>query len=167
MRRLAQALAMSIAAFAASPTMAGTSASGRSLLLDPHQQGLAALYARSPAVAADYVTAMMRYRTAADIEQLPPQLYPFIMLGGPPLGGPWTWTAANGSHVRRLDNGQLHLSLTSRLGNFFAEIDCLNASWPLFVCSDGIKRVAAAPAPQLLVIDGMAFARILPARRAR
>ena len=163
MGRLAQALAISLVALAAWPTMAGASGSGHALLVDTRQHGLAALYARWPAIAADYVTAMMRYRTAAEIERLPSQLYPFVMFDRPPLGGPWTWTAANGSHARRLQNGRLHLSLTGHLGNWFAEIDCLDAGWPVFACSDGIERVAAAPAPQLLVVDGLEFSRVLPA----
>lgn len=163
MGRLAQLLAISLVTLAATPTMAGANASGRSLMVDARQHGLAALYAQWPTIAADYVTAMMRYRTAAEIERLPPRLYPFVMFDRPPLGGPWTWTAANGSHARRLQNGRLHLSLTDRLGNWFSEIDCLDAGWPVFVCSDGVKRVAAAPAPQLLVVDGVEFSRSLPA----
>ncbi|MGF7006679.1 hypothetical protein [Aminobacter sp. BE322] len=124
---------------------------------------MAALYGRWPRIAADYVTTMMRYRTAAEYEGLEPQSYPFILVDRPPYGGPWTWTAANGSHIRRLRDGSLRISLTDRLGNWFVEIFCTDAGWPVFSCSDGVDRIAAAPDPGVLMVDGLEFSRKLPA----
>lgn len=146
------------------PAASGTENRAHHELGDPQQRGLAQLYGPWPMIAADYVTAMMRYHNAATQESLPPRIYPFVLRDRPPFGGPWTWTAANGSHARRLSDGSLHLSLTHQLGNWFVEISCLDAGWPVFSCSDGIERVASAPDPRLLVIDGIEFSRALPAR---
>ncbi|WP_318763577.1 hypothetical protein [Aminobacter niigataensis] len=162
-QRLATLVATLVVALAASPAARAEAMRGRSLLGDPHQHGLAALYARWPAIAADYATAMMRYRGAAAHEDLPPSVYPFVLFTRPPLGGPWTWTAPNGSHARRLRDGALRISLTDRLGNWFVEILCTDAGWPVYSCSDGVERVAEAPEPRLLVIDGVEFSRLLPA----
>lgn len=164
MERLSTVVLVIIATFAATIAAQGAENRGRSLLRDPHQQGVAALYADRPVVAADYVTAMMRYRTAAQHENLPPRVYPFFMVERPPFGGPWTWTAANGSHVRRLHDGTLQLSLTDQLGNWFVEVLCYDAGWPVFSCTDGIDRTGAAPDARRLVIDGVDFRRKLPAR---
>ncbi|WP_395449705.1 hypothetical protein ACHMW7_07775 [Aminobacter sp. UC22_36] len=166
-RRLAVLLAaipiaaMAMAAPGAAP---GADNRGRQLLVDPHPHGIGVLYAHWPVIAADYTTAMMRYRMASEYEDLPPKTYPFVMFTRPPLGGPWTWTAANGSHARRLRDGALRISLTDQLGNWFVEILCADTGWPVFSCSDGVQRIAAAPEPRLLVIDGVEFARILPAQ---
>lgn len=162
-QRLATLVATIIVILAASSAARGEATHGRQLLTDPHQHGLAALYAPWPAIAANYATAMMRYRNAAEYEGLPQQVYPFILLARPPLGGPWTWTAANGSHVRRLRDGALRISMTNQLGNWFVDILCTDTGWPVFSCDDGIERVAAAPAPQLFIIDGVEFSRALPA----
>lgn len=161
-QRLAALVATIFVILAASPAVWGEASRGRTLLTDPHQHSLATLYQRWPGIAADYATAMMRYRNAAEYEDLPPKVYPFIMLSGRPLGGPWTWTAANGSHVRRLRDGGLRISMTDQLGNWFVDILCTDSGWPVFSCSDGIERVAAAPIPQVLIIDGIEFSRALP-----
>ena len=151
-----------IAVAAVSTAASGAERRGGTLLMQTQQNGMAALYARWPGAAASYPTAMTRYRYATERENLPPRTYPFILLEKPPFGGPWTWTAENGSHVRRLADGAMHLSLTDRLGNWFSEIDCRDAGWPVFACNDGVERVAEAPRPDLLVIDGVEFARVLP-----
>ncbi|PWK64921.1 hypothetical protein [Aminobacter sp. AP02] len=161
-QRLATLVAIIVVSLAASPAAGVEASRGRTLLTDPHQHNLATLYQRWPNTAADYVTAMMRYRDAAEYEELPPKVYPFIMSYGRPLGGPWTWTAPNGSHVRRLRDGSLRISMTDQLGNWFVDILCTDTGWPVFSCSDGIERVAAAPIPQVLVIDGVEFSRTLP-----
>lgn len=163
MDRLATMVVAIVAALAAGAPAEGAEHRGRSLLVSPGQHGVAALYGRWPRIAADYVTTMMRYRTAAEYEGLEPQSYPFILVDRPPYGGPWTWTAANGSHIRRLRDGSLRISLTDRLGNWFVEIFCTDAGWPVFSCSDGVDRIAAAPDPGVLMVDGLEFSRKLPA----
>lgn len=161
-QRLATLVATIFVILAALPAARGEAGHGRTLLRDTHQHSLAILYQRWPNIAADYVTAMMRYRNAAEYEDLPQKVYPFILFSRPPLGGPWTWTAANGSHVRRLRDGALRISMTDQLGNWFVDILCTDTGWPRFSCSDGVERVAAAPDPHLLVIDGVEFSRALP-----
>lgn len=161
-RRIAMLLA-AIAAVAVATAAHAAENRARQLLVDPHLHGVGMLYARWPSIAADYTTAMMRYRLAAEYEDLPPRTYPFVMFSRPPLGGPWTWTATNGSHARRLKDGALRISLTDQLGNWFVEILCADSGWPVFTCSDGVQRIAAAPEPHLLVIDGVEFVRSLPA----
>lgn len=151
-----------VAVATVSTAASGSERRGHVLLSAPRQQGMATLYARWPAAAINYPTAMTRYRYAVEREKLPPHTYPFILAAQPPYGGPWTWTAPNGSHVRRMANGAMHLSLTDLLSNWFLEIDCRDAGWPVFSCDDGIERIAAAPRPETLVIDGVEFSRILP-----
>lgn len=151
-----------VAVTAVSTAASGEERRGRVLLNTPRQQGITALYARWPGAAISYPTAMTRYRHAVERENLPPRTYPFVLTAQPPYGGPWTWTALNGSHVRRMADGAMHLSLTELLGNWFVEIDCRDAGWPIFSCNDGIERIAAAPRPETLVIDGVEFSRVLP-----
>ncbi len=151
-----------IAVAAVSTAASGAERRGGLLLTQPQQNGMTALYARWPGAAMSYPTAMTRYRYAVERENLPPRTYPFIMSAKPPFGGPWTWTAQNGSHARRMADGAMHLSLTNLLANWFVEIDCRDAGWPVFACADGIERIAEAPTPELLVIDGVEFSRVLP-----
>lgn len=162
MERLAMTVATALAILAASPAAGGAEKRGQDLLRDPQQHGMAALYAQWPGIAANYVTAMMRYRTAAEHEGMAPQTYPFILVDRPPFGGPWTWTAANGSLARRTRDGAFHLSLADGLGNWFAEINCHDAGWPAISCDDMVDRVARAPNPSRLIIDGVEFDRKLP-----
>ena len=63
--------------------------------------------------------------------------------------------AVSGSHVRRLKDGALRISSTHKFGNWFVEILWAEIGWPVFLCSDGVQRLAATLEPRLLIIDGV------------
>jgi len=127
--------------------------------LDASSSNMAALYAARPAVLVEYVAAMRRYQAAAaraDVSELAMRLE---MSAEPPRNEPWTWIAASGDSVRRINAGMFKLSTGSYLGNWFSDIECLVVEWPTFLCSDGRKRKMSAPDAETVIFEGVEYKR--------
>ena len=81
------------------------------------------------------------------------------MSAEPPRNEPWTWIAASGDSVRRVNAGMFKLSTGSYLGNWFSDIECLVVEWPTFLCSDGRKRKMPAPDAETVIFEGVEYKR--------
>ncbi|WP_157019537.1 hypothetical protein [Mesorhizobium xinjiangense] len=132
-------------------------------MLDGRQQGIPALYSGKTTVIGHYVTAMMRYRAEQIGSTGPtPFAHRLITSSLPDPGTTWTWAANDGSTVRRVDHGIFRITSSDRLGNLFVSIDCLDAGWPSFWCSDEREREMAAPDPSTIQFGGFEYKRVLP-----
>lgn len=149
-----------IAALLAFPAPAAARSTTGVWLLDHAAAGLSALYGETSTAIADYSAAMLRYRTSDRALDFAGRGYPFVWRGAP-VGGTWTWAAADGSALRRTGKGAFLLVLADRPGNIFVEITCLDAGWPQFACSDERIREMSAPDLTTIVFDDIVFSRSL------
>jgi hypothetical protein len=111
------------------------------------------------AAQAKYAAAMARYREhLVDIEN------PGGLAGplSPAAGERWTWLAADGSIIRRLDDRTFSLISGDCVRILCLETNCIGAGWPLFVCEDGRQRTMSAPNFSTVIFDGITFRRIPP-----
>lgn len=132
--------------------------SSKASLLTP--DWLLARYTDQKAALAKYAAAMARYRERLkDIENPVGLAGPF----SPAVGERWTWLAADGSVVRRSDDGTFSLTSGDCVRLFCLETNCIGAGWPLFVCEDGRPRTMSAPDFSTVVFDGITFRRTPPA----
>jgi hypothetical protein len=118
-----------------------------------------ARYAGQKAVLAKYAAAMARHRERL----MDPKIT--IGLAGPlshAVGERWTWLAADGSAVRRLDDGTFSLTSGDCVRILCLETKCIGAGWPLFVCEDGRQRTMSAPDFSTVIFDGITFQRRAP-----
>ncbi|XCG52153.1 hypothetical protein ABVK50_32165 (plasmid) [Mesorhizobium sp. WSM2240] len=120
---------------------------------------MAALYAARPAILVKYVAAMRRYQAAAARSDVSGPATTLEMSAEPPRNEPWTWIAASGDSVRRVEASMFKLSTGSYLGNWFFDIECLVVDWPTFLCSDDRKRKMSAPDPETVIFDGIEYKR--------
>ncbi|MFU0506095.1 hypothetical protein [Pseudaminobacter sp. NGMCC 1.201702] len=122
---------------------------------------IAASYADKPAVLIAYVAAMRSYGAAAEREGVTSLADTLVARDRPP-SIPWTWTAANGDSVRRVEEGVFRLSTGDYLDNWFTEVECRMDEWPLFLCSDGKERRMSAPDLGTMIFQGIEYTRPLP-----
>ncbi len=162
MRRLVLAALLAVAA---TPFSGATEAlrAQRVSMLDGGAHGIAILYAGKTTVVGHYIAAMMRYR-ADQLEGSGPTPFSHRLMttSWPDPGTAWTWAAADGSTVRRIDHGIFRLTYSERPGNLLVSIDCLDAGWPTFWCSDDRERQMSAPAPSTITFGGLEYRRVLP-----
>ncbi|MCT7378052.1 hypothetical protein [Chelativorans salis] len=144
----------------------GSSASGeeqrgRFRVFDNGPGEMAALYADRPSIVADYAAAMSRYRMVAEVADFKPLAYPFLSSRSVIAKEPWTWMAPDGSVVRRLRIGLFRINAADSLGNWFTDIECVDAGWPVFECSDGRTRRMSAPDGETMIFGGVEYKREL------
>lgn len=144
-------------ALAAWPTTAG--AAGDPFV--PHalfQSAPGDIYDQGPSKGA-YETAMTRYEVALSQRIAGDHVAVFFI----PLNEDqvWTWHADDGA-VRRLAKGLFRISVGNCVNGFCAEIDCRDAGWPSFECSDGTIRDMAAPDFSTIVFGGKTYSRARP-----
>jgi hypothetical protein len=105
---------------------------------------------------ARYAATMARYRERlVDVENS-------VGLAGPispAMGERWTWLAADGSVVRRLNDGTFSLTAGDCVRILCHETTCIGAGWPLFVCEDDRQRKMSAPDFSTVIFDGVTFRR--------
>lgn len=126
---------------------------------DASSSTMAALYTARPAVLVEYVAAMRRYQAAAARADVTGLAIRLEMSEGPPPNEPWTWIAASGESVRRVNAGMFKLSTGSYLGNWFSDIECIVVEWPTFRCSDSRMRKMSAPDAETVIFDGVEYKR--------
>lgn len=115
------------------------------------------LYSARQSVVVDYVAAMRRYEaTAARKEHAENQ---FKTADQPRANEPWTWTAANGDTVRRLEAGVFVVQRGNYLGNWFTDLECTILEWPAFLCADGQTRRMSAPDPNTVIFGDVEYTR--------
>jgi hypothetical protein len=120
---------------------------------------LLARYGDQKTALAKYAAAMARYRERLkDIEKPVGLAAPFSHAGKER----WTWLAADGSIVRRVDDGTFALTAGDCVRLFCLETTCFAAGWPLFVCEDGRERTMSAPDFSTVIFDGITFLRVPP-----
>jgi hypothetical protein len=146
--------------------MTGSSASGeeqpgRFSVFDNRPGGMAALSADRPSIIADYAAAMARYRMVAEIAGFKPLAYPFLSPRNVIAKERWTWMAPDGSVARRLRIGLFRINAADNLGNWFTDIECSDAGWPVFECSDGRTRRMSAPDSETMIFGGVEYKREL------
>lgn len=110
-----------------------------------------------PPLPAAYAVAMWRYRAATAGSA---QGYPLV--GGSASRDPWTWTSVDGSVLYRLAPGSFRVTLSTAAGSLYIDIDCHDAGWPLFMCSDGRERQMKAPDFSTVIFDNIEFRRRSP-----
>jgi len=114
-----------------------------------------------PAVVTGYSAAMSDYRTLLSERATGNGLTGHFIAPAP---NPWTWRAADGSTVRRVDNGVFRLTIGDCLSSLCVSIDCQDSGWPQFECRDGLTRKMAAPDFSTLIFDGVTYQRESPSR---
>lgn len=106
-----------------------------------------------------YETAMTRYEVLLDQRTSGDEVAVFFI---PVLEDQvWTWQTDDGA-VRRLARGLFRISFGSCLSGFCAEIDCRDAGWPTFECSDGQPRDMAAPDASTVTFGDVTYTRARP-----
>jgi hypothetical protein len=140
---------------------------GRFPVFDNRPGAMANLHAGRPSIVADYAAAMTRYRTVAEVADFKPPAYPFLSPRSVIAREPWTWMARDGSVVRRLGIGLFRITAADNSGSWFTDIECAEAGWPLFECTDGRSRRMSAPDSETMVFGGVEYKRELtgPATR--
>jgi hypothetical protein len=114
-----------------------------------------------PPVVTDYSAAMTHYRTLLSERATGNGLAGYFIAPAP---NRWTWRAADGSTVRRVDNGVFRLTIGDCLSSLCIAIDCQDSGWPQFECRDGLTRKMAAPDFSTLIFDGVTYQRESPSR---
>jgi hypothetical protein len=115
-------------------------------------------YHQAPSTGA-YETAMTRYEVALDRLSSGDEVAVFFIPASEDQV--WTWRSDDDA-VRRLEKGLFRISIGSCLTGFCTEIDCRDAGWPMFQCSDGITREMAAPDFSTMVFGKETYSRARP-----
>lgn len=132
-------------------------------MIDGQTRGMGKLYASYPRIVRDYVAAMDDYRALRLYRNSAGFAYPLIAPSDAATAArSWTWTASNGSAVRRLKSGGFRLTVGEYFGNWFAEVDCRDVGWPVFSCGDGRQRKMSSPDLTILTFDGVEYVRAQP-----
>lgn len=118
---------------------------------------MAALYSANPSAIVDYVAAMRRYEAEAARREQPEN--PFRVQGALRPREPWTWTAANGDVVRRLQEGVFVVWRGDYSANWFTDLHCTILEWPTFQCSDGQIMTMSAPDPDTVIFGDVEYRR--------
>jgi hypothetical protein len=115
-------------------------------------------YDQAPSAGA-YETAMTRYEVALDRRSTGDEVAVFFI----PVNEDqvWTWRS-DGDAVRRLEKGLFRISVGSCLTGFCTEIECRDAGWPTFQCSDGTAREMAAPDFSTMIFGNETYTRMRP-----
>jgi len=110
-----------------------------------------------------YETAMTRYEVALDARSSGDHVAVFFI----PVKEDqvWTWHS-DAAAVRRLEKGLFRISVGSCLTGFCTEIECRDAGWPAFQCSDGRMRDMAAPDYTTMTFGNETFTREFPLSEA-
>jgi hypothetical protein len=130
-----------------------------SALADPH----AWLFQRSrvslvPEMVMDYAATMMGHRlnmsvlASGDAREI-----------NAPEFKRWRWRAADGSVVQRVADGRFRITFGDCVSSMCRATVCDVVLWPQLMCSDGQERTISAPDLRTVTIDGVTFARFLPA----
>jgi hypothetical protein len=114
-----------------------------------------AFFDHSPVVIG-YSAAMSHYRTLLSERATSYGLAGSFIAPGP---NRWTWRAADGSTVRRVDEGVFRLTIGDCLSSLCIAIDCHDSGWPQFECRDGLTRKMAAPDFSTLIFEGATYRR--------
>lgn len=108
-----------------------------------------------------YETAMTRYEVDLANRLKPVQGAVFII---PEMQSQvWTWFSDDQA-IRRIGRGDFRITKGNCLNGFCALVDCHDAGWPLFECSDGKARRMSAPDGDTLVFGDATYRRP-PGRR--
>lgn len=117
---------------------------------------MSVLYTRSPAAFVDYVAAMRNNAAQAAGGEQPPN--PFRRKGEQ-ARQPWTWTAADGDMIRRLEVGVFVIRHGDYFANWFTDLECTILEWPAFQCADGRTLTMSAPGPDIVVFGDVEYRR--------
>lgn len=120
---------------------------------------LTALPPFDPAVREAYQTAMGRYEVALEGDAA--GAAGSGMLIRRPERFLWTWAGPQG-RVQRVAPNVYVVGGDDCLGGFCTQIDCRNAVWPRFDCSDGRQRRMSAPDLDTMILDGITYRRLKP-----
>lgn len=118
---------------------------------------MAVLYADRPSAIVDYVVAMRRNETEAARGERPQNL--FRLQSEPRAREPWTWIAANGDMVRRLQEGVFVVRHGDYSANWFTDLECTILEWPRFQCLDGQTVTMSAPDPDTVIFGDIEYRR--------
>ncbi|MGN6548784.1 MAG: hypothetical protein ACTHJ3_02665 [Pararhizobium sp.] len=106
---------------------------------------------------AAYETAMTRYEVDLANRLKPVQSAVFLIPQA--QSEVWTWFSGDGGAVRRTGRGTFRITIGNCLRNFCSLVDCQDAGWPLFQCSDGATRRMSAPDGETVVFGEVTYRR--------
>ena len=120
---------------------------------------IAAPYSADPDILTAFAKAMTRYRlTLATPDDPAVPLEPTLL---PAEFRVRTWRAADGSLLQSFSNKRgFRLTMGNFLSLLCAEVECTDAGWPVFKCTDGRERTMVAPDFVTAIFDGVTYLRL-------
>jgi len=142
-------------------------------MLDLRYVSMADLYAEHPTTVAAYAEALLRYRAVLDRGNFkdasplfPDEQQASAQTPSSPYFIPFLWTTPDGATIRKLPDGSFLVTSSRLLANWYSEMRCHHAGWPVYFCDDNSERTMSAPDASTLIFDEVEYKRVVPAGEA-